>query len=177
VGKPDTLDDGPFRGHEAVGAAMARDFLARLHAPRALQEQVAHLVRHHMFAYGPGWGDAAVRRFIRNVGPGCVDDLLALRAADNVGSGHEPDAGNLAELAARIEVEMRANLVLGRGQLAIDGRDLIELGIPQGRLVGRLLDDLTERVVAEPALNDRAILLDLARQAISKRDIEQNRAW
>jgi tRNA nucleotidyltransferase (CCA-adding enzyme) len=177
IGKPDTLDEGPFHGHESVGASMARNFLAGLRAPRVLQEQVAHLVRHHMFTYGSGWGDAAVRRFIRNVGPGCVDDLLALRAADNVGSGLAADAGRLPELEARIKAQLASNVVLGRNQLAIDGHDLMtELGLPQGPLLGRLLDDLTERVVAEPALNDRAILLDLARQAISERQLEQNQA-
>ena len=176
VGKPDTIDAGPFHGHESVGAEMARDYLAGLHAPRALQERVAHLVRHHMFAYEPGWGDAAVRRFIRNVGPGCIEDLLALRAADNVGSGLPPDAGGLAELAARIDAELAANVVLGRSQLAIDGTDLMrELGLLQGRLLGEILDGLTDRVVAEPALNDRAILLDMARQAILERELEQNR--
>jgi hypothetical protein len=50
-----------------------------------------------------------------------------------------------------------------------------ELGLPQGRLLGELLDRLTERVIAEPALNDRSILLDLARQAILERELEQNR--
>jgi tRNA nucleotidyltransferase (CCA-adding enzyme) len=117
-----------------------------------------------------------VRRFIRNVGPGCIEDLLALRAADNVGSGLPPNAGRLDELAARIDAELAANVVLGRGQLAIDGADLMrELGLPQGRILGELLDGLTERVVAEPALNDRSILLDLARQAILNGELGQNR--
>ena len=169
AGKPDALADGHFHGHETVGAAMARDFLARLHAPRALQERVAHLVHHHMFSYQPSWSDAAVRRFIGKVGPGSIDDLLALRAADNEGSGLAADAGHIAELSSRVGAELAAHVVLGRHQLAIDGNDIIaELGLPPGQLLGRLLEDLTERVVAEPALNDRAILLDLARQAISE---------
>ena len=168
AGKPATLADGHFHGHEAVGAAMARDFLAGLRAPRALQERVAHLVAHHMFSYQPDWTDAAIRRFIRKIGPGSVDDLLALRAADNEGSGLPAQAGSLPELASRIRVELEAHAVLGRGQLAVDGNDLMtELDLPQGRLLGRLLDDLTERVVAEPALNDRAILIEMARQSIT----------
>ena len=175
VAKPDTLAGGHFHGHETAGAEMARDFLSALHAPRALQERVAHLVRQHMFAYEPNWSDAAVRRFIRKVGPACTDDLLALRAADNEGSGLPADAGHLAELAARIRAQLAANAVLDRNQLAVDGNDLMtELGVPQGRLLGRLLDGLTERVVAEPALNDRAILLDLARQEISDRRLMDN---
>lgn len=167
VGKPDTLADGHFHGHESVGAVMARDLLARLHAPRVLQERVAHLVLHHMFSYQPGWTDAAVRRFIRKVGPGCIDDLLTLRAADNEGSGQPADSGHLAEFASRIQAELAADAVLGRHQLAVDGNDLMsELGLPPGPLLGRLLDELTERVVVEPALNDRTILLDLARQTV-----------
>ena len=154
---------------------MARDFLARLHAPRVLQERVAHLVLNHMFSYQRTWSDAAVRRFIRKVGPGCVDDLLALRAADNLGSGQPPDTGGLTELATRIATELTGHAVLGRHQLAINGSDLkSELGLPQGRELGRLIDDLTERVIAEPALNDRAILLDLARQAVTERGLVEN---
>lgn len=175
VGKPDTLAGGHFHGHEAIGAEMAASFLDRVHAPRALQARVAHLVRMHMFAYEPGWSDTAVRRFIRKVGPGSIDDLLALRAADNQGSGLAAEAGHLAEFAERIRVELAANVVLGRNQLAITGNDLMtDLGVGQGPLLGRILDDLTERVIAEPALNDRAILLDLARQAISDRRLVDN---
>ena len=164
VGKPDTLAEGHFHGHETVGAAMARDFLTGLHAPRVLQERVVHLVQNHMFSYQPSWSDAAVRRFIRKVGPGSIDDLLALRAADNEGSGLSAASGLLPELESRVRAELAAHVVLGRHQLALDGHDLrSELGIPPGRMLGRILEDLTERVIAEPALNDRAILLELAR--------------
>jgi tRNA nucleotidyltransferase (CCA-adding enzyme) len=175
AGKPDTLADGHFHNHEVVGAELAREFLDRLHAPRILQEQTAHLVRNHMFAYDLRWTDAAVRRFIRKVGPGAMEDLLALRAADNQGSGQPADAGRLAELAARVRAELATNPILGREQLAIDGNDLMtELGLPAGRLLGRLLEDLTERVINEPALNDHAILLDMAREAISNRHLVEN---
>jgi putative nucleotidyltransferase with HDIG domain len=175
IGKPDTLADGHFHGHDVVGADMARRFLSGLHAPRTLQERVAHLVRNHMFAYEHAWTDAAVRRFIRKVGPGCMDDLLALRAADNQGSGQPADTGGLTELAARVRAELAANLVLGREQLAIDGNDImVEFGLPAGRQLGRLLEDLTEKVMSEPALNDRAILLDMARQMIFERHLIEN---
>jgi tRNA nucleotidyltransferase (CCA-adding enzyme) len=167
IGKPDTLADGHFHNHDAVGATLARRFLAEIHAPRLLQERVAHLIRHHMFDYQPNWTDAAVRRFIRKVGPGSIDDLIALRIADNVGSGVPPEAGGLPELVQRVGAELAAHAVLGRADLAVDGRDLIaELGLRPGRELGRLLEELTESVIAEPALNDRAILLELARHRL-----------
>jgi tRNA nucleotidyltransferase (CCA-adding enzyme) len=168
IGKPATLADGHFIGHEAMGAELSRTLLVRLHAPRLIVEQVCHLVAQHMFSYEPAWSDAAVRRFIRKVGPGSVDDLLALRAADNAGSGLPRTAGNLAALRSRVRRELEAGAVTGRAQLAVDGRDLIdELGLEPGPDLGRLLDDLTDRVVNEPALNHRAVLMELAGEWIS----------
>jgi len=175
VGKPDTQADGHFHNHESVGAAMTRDYLDRLHAPRDLQERVAHLVLHHMFMYQPNWTDAAVRRFIGKVGSGSMADLLALRAADNEGSGQSADTGDLPELASRVADQLASKLALTRSDLAIDGSDLIaELGLAPGPALGDVLDALTERVVSEPALNDREILLDLSRRLISEPGLVEN---
>ena len=85
VGKPATFADGHFVGHDTVGAELATAWLDGLRAPRAFTARVADLVRHHMFAYTPEWSDAAIRRFIRRVGLADLDELLDLRAADNVG--------------------------------------------------------------------------------------------
>ena len=70
IGKPSTLADGHFLGHDSVGAELAGAFLDRLRSPRAVRERVVHLVRHHMFSYEPNWSDAAVRRFILKIGHG-----------------------------------------------------------------------------------------------------------
>jgi len=168
LGKPATIDDGPFRGHEVVGAEMTEALLERLHMPRAAIGSVVHLVRNHMFTYEPEWGDAGVRRFIQRVGTDAIDDLFALREADNIGSGVPVDAHHLADLHARVEAELAASVVLDRSRLAIDGDDLMrELGLPQGPRLGRILDELLERVIAEPKLNDRATLLLLAESMLA----------
>jgi putative nucleotidyltransferase with HDIG domain len=163
LGKPSTLDDGPFRGHEVIGAEMAEALLDRLHTPRVATERVAHLVRHHMFTYDGTWGDAGIRRFIQRVGVAAIDDLFELRRADNIGSGVPADAHGLDELRHRVAAELEASVVLDRSRLAVRGDDLMaELGIPPGPRLGRILDELLDRVVAEPKLNDRATLLLLA---------------
>lgn len=164
VGKATTLTEGHFYGHESVGARMVEAILRRLRFPR---EQVArghHLVRQHMFAYAPEWTDAAVRRFVRRVGPAALSELFALRRADNVASGvTEPAVGGLDELRARIGIELATHPLTAR-QLAVRGDDLVrELGLSPGPLIGRLLVRLLEAVLDDPSRNERTALLDLAR--------------
>jgi tRNA nucleotidyltransferase (CCA-adding enzyme) len=52
------------------------------------------------------------------------------------------------------------------GDLAIDGNDLQDLGVPSGPRVGELLRELLERVLQDPSLNQRNTLLDLAQRAL-----------
>jgi putative nucleotidyltransferase with HDIG domain len=166
IGKPTTFAEGHFLDHDAVGAQLAGTLLDRLRSPRAVRERVVALVANHMFSYEPGWSEAAVRRFIGKIGAhgeGTLEELLALREADNIGSGLAAEAGMIDELRARIAAELAAEVVLDRRGLAIDGDDLIsELGLSQGPLLGRMLDDLLERVIVVPALNERPTLLLLA---------------
>jgi hypothetical protein len=167
-----TFADGHFVGHDSVGAELAGVFLDRLRQPRAVRERVVELVRHHMFSYEPNWSDAAVRRFIGKmgaIGPGMLEELLELREADNVGSGLPAGAGRLDELRARVAAELAAEVVLHRGQLAVDGTDLMtELDLGAGPLLGRILDDLLEAVIADPALNERPTLLLLAQGMLTE---------
>lgn len=164
-GKPETSADGHFIGHAAAGAAIARRWLPRIAYPSRDTDHVARLIEEHMFEYSPQWSDAAVRRFMRRVGPDLLDDLLALRQADNVGSGHPPDAGRLAGLRERIDAQRDGRAPLALADLAIDGSDLLaELGRAPGPWLGQLLDRLLDSVVSDPARNTRGRLLADARQ-------------
>ena len=177
IGKPDTLADGHFLGHETVGAAMA----PRLPRPpprpaRPPGASGASRSANHMFSYQPNWSDAAVRRFIRKIGPGAVDDLLALRARRQRGQRPgRPTQGIWRSWGAHPRragrrSRPRPGSAGGRRQRPHD-----RAGPAPGPLLGRLLDELTERVIAEPALNDRAILLEMARATMIDRRLVENR--
>jgi tRNA nucleotidyltransferase/poly(A) polymerase len=169
IGKPSTAADGHFYHHELVGADLADAFLDRLHVPTSTRTRVVHLVRQHMFRYQPSWGDAAVRRFLAKIGPDAIDQLLALREADNAGSGVARDADDLAELRSRIAAELARGPILDRSALTVDGSDLMaELGLPAGPELGRILSALFERVVDDPRLNDRPTLMLLARDLAAR---------
>jgi tRNA nucleotidyltransferase (CCA-adding enzyme) len=168
LGKPATMADGRFVGHETVGADQALGLLDRWRWPTSERDRVAHLIRHHMFGYVPTWSDAAVRRFIVKVGKESLDDLFLLREADNVGSGLRPDAGDMAEFRQRVTAQLESGAALDLKGLAVDGSDLMrEFGWEPGPAVGRTLQRLLDRVIGDPTLNTRDRLLAVARSIVA----------
>ena len=168
VGKPRSKKgDGPdstFYQHEYIGAKMAVKMLDRLRYPRAFVEQVAHLIRRHMFFYDVGTVTAAgVRRFIVRVGPENIDDLLRVREADRIGSGVAKAVPyRLRHFLFMIEKVKRDPLT--PRMLAINGDDIMkELGLPEGMRVGWILHALLEEVIDDPEKNTAAYLMGRAR--------------
>ena len=171
IGKPATLADGHFPHHDVVGARLAEAWLRRLRFPHAAADDVAHLVRHHMFWADPALSDAAVRRFLKRVGARHLDNLFALRRADDIGSGMSPDDDAQIAFRNRLDAELAAEAALDRYALVIDGDDLMrELRLEPGPRLGRMLDALVDRVVEDPALNERATLLLLAQGMLADVD-------
>ena len=167
MGKATTGSGGHFIGHETAGAQLVERRLEALALSRADIDRVTHLIRHHMILYSPEWTDAAVRRFIGRVGPGQpITDLFALRRADTAASaGPEVRDAAAAELETRVAA-LSGTAVLSVGELAVNGTDLMrELDLSPGPEVGRLLEVLLQAVIDDPARNDRATLLRLAREA------------
>lgn len=176
VGKPTVMADGRFIHHDVVGAHIADAILDRLRVEREVRERAVRLVRHHMFSYETSWSDAAIRRFLRRVGVDLVDDLIALRVADDVGSGLPPDGPRTTDLRRRCDGQRAARAPLGRGDLVIDGDDLIAaLGLRPGPIIGRILDRLTDRVVDDPRLNERRGLLATARAMARSAEATEDR--
>lgn len=166
LGKPATRverhGDGTFYHHEAVGAELARGLLERLRFPARFTERVVHLVREHMFDYRPGWSDAALRRWLRRVGPGFVAELFDLRIADNMGNGLKSgNPGYLAEMGERVNRLLAEGAALSVAELAVGGDDVMRvLGIGPGPRVGRALHALLEAVLEDASRNTRETLLE-----------------
>ena len=154
-----------FFRHDLVGADMAEAILKRLRFPNREREEIVGLVRNHMFWYSPEWTDATVRRFLVRIGPEAFEPLVELRVGDVVGRGRGEDPETeIGELRRRVAETLAKAQALKVSDLAIGGRDLIgELGLRPGPLLGEILRALLERVIEDPALNEREALLALAR--------------
>lgn len=170
VGKPRTKDGPHFYRHEVVGAEMARAMLARLRFSGEAVETVEALIRQHMYGADAGLSDAAIRRFVRRVGPGRLERQFALRAADIAGSGLPKRDDSNERFEERVYAEVERRPALGVTDLAISGQDVIAAMIARtqapadyrgdGR-VGAALRWLFEQVTDEPGRNDRLSLLRL----------------
>ena len=170
VGKPRTravgekTQDYTFYNHEAVGAQMADAWLRAFRFSNEERDRIVHLIRHHLVCYSESWSDAAVRRFLKRVGPDRVDDLLRLSQADALGKGVPVDAelAGLAALQRRIDAIVASGSALSTRDLAVNGADIMKrLGIRPSRRVGEVLEQLLDRVLEEPSLNDRDALFAL----------------
>lgn len=177
VGKPKvkggTGADATFYQHEYVGARMAVKMLDRLRFSREFTEQVAHLVRMHMFNYETGViSPAGVRRLVARVGPENIDDLLKVREADRIGSGVKKAVPyRLRHLLFMIEKVKRDPL--SPKMLALRGDDLMPLlNLPQSRRVGWILNALMEEVIDDPKKNDKKYLEKRAKELNKLTDAE-----
>ena len=170
IGKPlvrqaSEKDDGAytFYRHEAESARMTREILGRLRFPNALIANVSHLVEEHMFHYDDTWSDAAVRRFIVRAGEDSLENLYRLRRADAYAmTGVEVSPKFLLPLADRVDRIIAAGNAFSLKDLAVSGKDLIEIGIRPGKTLGVILNQLLETVLDDPASNTREKLLEIA---------------
>ena len=158
-----------FYNHEIIGEKITRKIMIRLKFSNEMTDNVCHLVKEHMFHYESSWTDAAIRRFLIRVKPECLEDLYDLRLADMYGMHNEAvniryseSVKLLMELQKRIEKELAKKSALSLKSLAVNGHDLMQLGIPAGKELGRILNELFECVVEDPAMNERQALLKTA---------------
>ncbi|HZT93685.1 MAG TPA: CCA tRNA nucleotidyltransferase [Gaiellaceae bacterium] len=157
-------------GHDQVGAELAAEALLRLRYPNALRQRIVRIVRRHMFQ--PGRGDARrARRFLRRNGDELAFELIDHKQADLLGKrGTEGEPPPLDEIEALVRfrdvVEQERSSTHRLRDLAIDGNDLIALGARPGPRLGRILNELLDAVVDEPALNTRDQLLARAKERI-----------
>lgn len=150
-----------FYGHEAHSEALAQEIMHRLRMDKKTQARVLALVRHHDREVAPT--GKAVRRAVLAIGKDAFPQWLLVRRADLMAQNTEkagPVLTALDGVQACYEDLLIQEHCLGIGQLAVSGKDLMALGIPQGPEIGYLLQALLEWVVEEPERNQKALLLE-----------------
>ncbi len=163
IGKPATQfsEEGVdhFYGHEQKSAVMAAAILSRLKVSNAFRDEVLMLIAKHD-EYIPATRQS-VRRRCAKIGAGNLLKLLELQRADDRAKAQDRRRGEAYFDAVRALVEelLQEGACLSLKDLAVDGKDLLSLGI-QGAAIGKTLNFLLEQVTEEKLPNEKEALLN-----------------
>lgn len=172
VGKPDTfsLKDGVghFYGHTDASLVHAEKALERLKCDNVTKKTVLTLIKYHDGVIEPT--EKAVKRALNKLGEEMLEKLLCLKAADNLAQ-NESCHGRLEtydEIRRIVKEINERNECFSVKSLAVNGDDLIALGIPRGRQIGQVLDALLSEVMDGSLENEKETLLARARDLAIK---------
>lgn len=149
-----------FYGHAEAGASLAGELLARLRFPRREREEIMLLVERHGEILP--MGEKRVKRLLGALGPKKFWELLALVRGD---ISAQADWAAAERLPLLDQAEARARDILAQDScltvkdLAVNGRDLMDLGCRPGPALGKTLKSLLEEVLSGELANEKPGLL------------------
>ena len=162
VGKPlCTLRDGNSYAHPTEGATLAKTILHRLKAPKKELERIPALIEWHMYDLDCKTSENKLRRFF--VTHYCIlEDLIKLKQADFSACMDDLSVAPTRLRWEDVLTKMKAeNAPLTTKELALSGKDLLDLGIP-AKNVSTVLEKLLLHTCCNPTDNERRRLLKLA---------------
>lgn len=165
IGKPKkmTVDEdgcGHFYKHELLSEAIADRVLLRLKYDNWTREIVTEIIRNHSIVFCPTPKQA--RRLLAKLGEEKLRMLIDLEIADVKSQNPlycEERLSNIFSFEKTVEQVLAAKECFSLRSLAIGGRELLELGIPQGPRVGEILNLLLQEVMNETLSNEREALI------------------
>ena len=154
-----------FYGHPQISTKMAGKIMRRLKFDTDTMNRVCRLVEKHDVSVEPT--PKAVRHAASGMGTELFPLFLQVKKADTLG---QSDYLRREKLDRIQKVEQIYRDILQREeclslkQLALNGRDLIALGVQPGQEMGDLLEAMLQMVLDDPARNDRAFLTEYVKK-------------
>lgn len=167
-GKPRSYQDGEdgvrhFYGHAKASSELTDSIMKRLKFDNDTREKVTQLVSYHDATLVAS--KANVKKWLNKLGEEQFRRLLEVKKADNMAQNPDYIQDRLEELAkikVLIDEVITENECFSLKDLAVNGKDLIDIGYKPGKKLGSTLNALLAYVIADDAKNEKAILLELA---------------
>lgn len=167
IGKPHCYTEdhngGHFHGHGVISHRMTKDVMDRLRFDNKTKEEVLTLVLYHDAEIHPG--TRSVKRWLNKIGPEMLDRLLDVKITDirshsNINRGERIGICiDISDIAAQIEQEQQCFQIK---DLAVNGHDVMDLGIEPGPTVGKILNHLLDKVLDGELENNYEVLIEEA---------------
>lgn len=174
IGKPSrkTTDEkgiDHFYGHPEVSVEMADSILNNLRFDKASVKKILTLIKYHdMDLFDT---EISVKKAINTVGEELFLSLLEVQRADAMGQNPNyldkrlKTFDNIKSIYLEIKEKHQC---INISDLAINGNDLISLGMKPGKEIKHVLCKLFDQVLENPDLNEKEKLIELARQYINE---------
>jgi tRNA nucleotidyltransferase (CCA-adding enzyme) len=169
IGKPETKttdSDGidHFHGHVEKGEQMAGTILKRLKYDNDTIAKAKTYIRYHDVQIEPN--QKAVRKAINKIGKDYFPQVLEIKRADTLAQSEylrKEKLDTLDQLEEIYSEILSQNQCVSLKELEITGSDLIKIGVPRGKRIGEILNQLLEVVIENPENNKHEILMEKAR--------------
>lgn len=156
-----------FKGHGIVSADMTKTIMKRLKFDNDTINKVTELVFYHDATFVVE--RKSVKRWLNKLGEEQFRRLLRIRIADIKAQNNTFEKERIQKI---INIQMLLDDVLQENEcftlrdLAINGNDLIQYGIPEGKIIGTILNTLLTMVIDGEANNDKDNLLQIVKNQI-----------
>lgn len=174
-GKPHSYQDGEdgirhFKGHGKVSADMTDSIMKRLRFDNETRNNVVELVYYHDATFEVG--KKYVKRWLNKIGEKQFRRLLQVKKADNKAQNLELSFDRIKELSeieALIDKVLQEDECFSLKDLAVNGKDLIDIGYTEGVSIGITLKCLLDEVIEGRINNKKQVLLKRAKEYLSAR--------
>lgn len=180
IGKPHsyTVDShgvGHFYGHGKLSAEISEIVLRNLKFSNEMAKTILTLVEHHDISITPN--ERIVKRRLANFTLPILKLLLRVQTADSL--AHNPIyAGyteEIKEIGRIVDKVIADEQCFSLSSLAIDGNDLINVGIEEGKSIGKILNALLVDVIEENTPNNKEALITRAKEILGGIKYEQDK--
>lgn len=164
IGKPlcytEDENGGHFHGHAVPSHDIAEAVLDRLRFDNRTKSEVLELVLYHDSVIEPT--AKAVRRWLNKIGEERFRQLLFVREADILAHADGTQESRLERcyaLLPLLDEVLREEQCFRLKDMNINGKDILALGVPEGRHVGEILQTLLDAVIAGDLENEHDVLI------------------
>ena len=154
-----------YKTHEIVGADMARDILTRLKLPVKLIDTVVEIIKKHMVLY-KDITDKKFNKLLSEMGYDNLWRLIEHSIADNSSKNNEV-VSTENDLHERLKRAVEKQMQVTVNDLAVNGKDLIELGFT-GKEVGEIKKELLDKYLSEEIQNNKEEMLEYVKEKYKK---------
>lgn len=176
IGKPDTHttdEDGidHFYGHVPKSVEMSKKILKRLRFDNQTIKKVKTLVKFHDYHIDEELNRENIKTVLCEIGADLFEELLKVQEADARAQNPdklEPKLKNLQDAKGTFDEIIENKECYSLESLAINGKEISQLGIQPGREIGNVLQLLLEFVIQKPEMNDKEILMAIVKEYQTK---------